>query len=128
MIEKLFRGDRVEIKPYYQRFKLVVDWQMMLVLGVVIGSLVSALLSGDYQWQWVPSTWESAFGANPVLRVVIALLGGVILGFGARWANGCTSVNGISGTLQLAVSSWISAACFFIGRILTGHLIFGVFG
>jgi len=128
MIEKLFRGDRVEIKPYYQRFELVVGWQMMLVLGVVIGSWISARLSGDFRWQWVPSTWEDAFGAGPVLRVVIALLGGIILGFGARWADGCTSGHGISGTLQLAVSSWISAICFFIGGILTAHLIFGVFG
>lgn len=128
MIEILFRGKKAELKPYYQKLKLVVDWQMMLVLGIIIGALLSALLSGDFHWQWVPLTWESSFGGNPVLRVFVALLGGVILGFGARWADGCTSGHGISGTLQLAVSSWISAVCFFIGGILAANLIFRVIG
>lgn len=128
MIEMLFRGDKVMLKPYYQKLDLVVGWQMMLVLGIFIGSLLSALLSGDFQWQWVPSTWESAFGDSALLRAAIALLGGVIIGFGARWANGCTSGHGISGTLQLAVSGWISAIFFFIGGILTANLIFRVIG
>mgnify|MGYP000984755114 FL=1 len=128
MIEMVFRGDKVEQKPYYQKLRLVVGWQMMLVLGVVIGSLLSALLAGDFRWQWVPSLWATTFGSAPLLRVVVAFLGGVIIGFGARWAGGCTSGHGISGTLQLAVSSWISALCFFIGGILTAHLIFRLVG
>ena len=97
-------------------------------MGVVIGSLLSALLSGDFHWQWVPSIWANTFGSNPVLRVIVALVGGILLGFGARWADGCTSGHGISGTLQLAVSSWISAICFFIGGILMAHFIFKVIG
>jgi len=128
MIEMVFRGNKAEQKPYYQRFRLIVDWQMMLVLGIVIGSLLSALLSGDFQGQWVPSTWENAFGSAPLLRVGVAVLGGAVIGVGARWAGGCTSGHGISGTLQLAVSSWISAVFFFIGGILTAHLIFRVIG
>jgi uncharacterized membrane protein YedE/YeeE len=128
MIEKLFAGKEVDLKPYYQKIGLVVDWQWMLVVGIVIGSLISALLSGDFRWEWVPSLWESAFGGNPYLRVVVALVGGVCIGFGARWADGCTSGHGISGTLQLAVSSWISAICFFIGGIVTAHIIFTLIG
>lgn len=124
MIERVFRGKKVDLKAYYKKETLVVDWQMMLVLGIVIGSLLSALLSGDFRWQWVPPAWENAFGNAPLLRVGVALLGGIIIGFGARWADGCTSGHGISGTMQLAVSSWISAACFFVGGILTAHLIF----
>ncbi len=128
MIEKLFSGKKVDLKPYYQKIKLVVDWQWMLVVGIVIGSLISALLSGDFHWQWVPSLWANAFGSNPLLRVIVALVGGVCIGFGARWADGCTSGHGISGTLQLAVSSWISAICFFIGGILMAHIIFKLIG
>ncbi|MCU0560638.1 MAG: YeeE/YedE family protein [Desulfobacterales bacterium] len=127
-IEKLFWGEKVESKPYYQEIKVVVGWQGMLVIGIVIGSLMSALLSGDFHWQWVPLRWASAFGDSPLLRVAVALIGGVLLGFGARWAGGCTSGHGIGGTLQLAVSSWISAVCFFIGGILTAQLLFGLIG
>jgi uncharacterized membrane protein YedE/YeeE len=127
MIEMRFRGRReVESKPYYREFAPVVDWEVMLLVGIVIGALVSSLLSGDFQVQWVPSTWEDAFGANAFLRVAVALLGGVIIGFGARWAGGCTSGHGISGTMQLDVASWISAVFFFVGGILTANLIFRV--
>jgi len=128
MIEKLFRGKSVDSKPYYQQVKPVVDWQYMLVVGIIIGSLVSALLSGDFHWQWVPAIWASAFGSDPLLRVIVALIGGICLGFGARWADGCTSGHGISGTLQLAVSSWISAICFFVGGILMAYIVFSFIG
>jgi uncharacterized protein len=112
MIEKMFAGKKVDQKPYYKKIGLAVDWQWMLVVGIIIGSLISALLSGDFRWQWVPSLWVAAFGGNTLLRVIVALVGGVCIGFGARWAGGCTSGHGISGTLQLAVSSWISAIFF----------------
>jgi uncharacterized membrane protein YedE/YeeE len=128
LIERLLFGKKVDRKPYYQKVTLSVDWQSMLVAGIVIGSLISALLSGDFHWQWVPSAWAAAFGGDPALRVAAALAGGVFLGFGARWADGCTSGHGISGTLQLAVSSWISAICFFVGGILTAQLLFTIIG
>jgi uncharacterized membrane protein YedE/YeeE len=126
MIEKLIRGKQVEDKPYYQEVKPTVDWQWMLVAGMVVGALVSSLLSGDFGWQWIPTQWAAAFGTNALLRVVVALLGGVLLGFGARWAGGCTSGHGISGTMQLAISSWISAICFFVGGIIMAQLLFAI--
>jgi hypothetical protein len=126
MIEKLIRGKKVEDKPYYQEVRPTVDWQLMLVAGMVVGALVSSLLSGDFSWQWIPAQWASAFGTNALLRVVVALLGGALLGFGARWAGGCTSGHGISGTMQLAISSWISAICFFVGGIIMAQLLFAI--
>lgn len=124
MLERAVLGQKVEEKLYYKEVKLSIDWQWMLVIGIVIGSLISALLSGDFQLQWVPSLWAGNFGSAILPRVFTALLGGICLGFGARWADGCTSGHGISGTMQLAVSSWISAICFFIGGIITAHIIF----
>lgn len=127
MIERLLRGKKVEQKPYYQEVKLVIDWQWMLVMGMVIGAFISALLSDDFAFIWVPPLWEATFGKTPLLRLGVAVLGGILLGFGARWADGCTSGHGISGTLQLAVSSWISAICFFIGGILMAYILFSLF-
>ena len=128
MIEKIFKGKKVEEKLYYQEIKPVVDWEWMLVLGVVFGALASSLLSGDFNWQWVPSRWMSVFGAAPLPRVITAILGGICLGFGARWSGGCTSGHGISGTLQLTVSSWVSAICFFIGGIASAFLLYHLIG
>lgn len=127
LIAKIFSPRKVENNTYYREVTPMIDWEWMLVLGIIIGSLVSALLSGDFHWQWVPAVWASAFGTDPVTRVTVALIGGLFLGFGARWTGGCTSGHGISGTLQLAVSSWISAICFFIGGIAAAFCIFHVF-
>lgn len=127
MIEEMVRGEKTKQRPYYEKIKLMIDWQWMLVIGVVIGSFISAILSGDFQVGiWVPSLWSSAFGDSAILRVLVAVIGGIILGFGARFAGGCTSGHGISGTLQLAVSSWISAIFFFVGGIIAAHIIYFV--
>ena len=128
MIEKIFRGKKVDAKLYYQAFKPVVDWEWMLVFGIILGALVSALISGDFQWQWVPSLWAASFGSAVWPRLLAAVAGGIFLGFGSRWAGGCTSGHGISGTLQLTVVSWISAIFFFIGGIAAAMLIFKVIG
>lgn len=124
MIEKLFRGNKVVEKAYYRKFTPSVDWEWMLVLGIFIGAFLSTKLSGQLRAEWVPAAWAAAFGHEPVVRWVVALIGGVIMGFGARWAGGCTSGHGISGTLQLAVSSWIAVICFFVGGVITAMLIF----
>ncbi len=125
MIENFVTGGKADQRPYYKKIKLLINWQWMLVLGVVLGSFLSALTSGDLQFGvWVPSLWASAFGESAVLRVFVALAGGVILGFGARFAGGCTSGHGISGTLQLAVSSWVAAIFFFVGGIVTAHILY----
>ncbi len=124
LIEKAIWGKKVAEKPYYKEIKLDIDWQFMLVIGIILGSLLSALLSGDFQWQWVPSLWAGTYGSAILPRLISALIGGIFLGFGARWADGCTSGHGISGTMQLALSSWISAIFFFIGGIITAQIIF----
>ncbi|RKZ03231.1 hypothetical protein DRQ25_17940, partial [Candidatus Fermentibacteria bacterium] len=72
------------------------------------------------------SVWTAYFGDTPVLRLLVALSGGIVMGFGSRWAGGCTSGHGISGTLQWALSSWIAAICFFAGGIITALFIFEV--
>ncbi len=124
MIERVFRGRKVYEKPYYREFRPGIDWQWMLVVGMVIGAFLAAKASGDFAWRWVPQRWASAFGNGPLLRIAVAFAGGLCLGFGSRWSDGCTSGHGISGAMQLAVSSWISAACFFIGGIAAAMILF----
>lgn len=128
MVERWWRGDKVLQKEYYKRFAPAIDWEWMLVLGIVIGAFLSAQLSGQFRWEWAPALWRTTFGAAAWPRVLAAFVGGALMGIGARWAGGCTSGHGISGTLQLAVSSWLAAACFFIGGIVTAQLIYGLAG
>jgi len=126
MVEKLLRGRKVQEKPYYRKFAPEIDWEWMLVVGVIIGAFLSSKLSGTFSIEWVPGKWRAAAGGSGVTRWAAALLGGVIMGIGARWAGGCTSGHGISGTLQLAVSSWLAALSFFVGGIATAMFIYNV--
>ncbi|MFO8127060.1 YeeE/YedE thiosulfate transporter family protein [Yoonia sp.] len=126
MIEKAVRGPKVAEKLYYQENKPGIDWEWMLVIGVFIGALVSAWISGTFRLEWVPPMWEAAFGANIFTRLAVAVAGGICVGFGARWGCGCTSGHGISGTMQLVLGSWLSAACFFIGGVAVAMVMYRV--
>lgn len=125
MIEMLVRGEKVRDKPYYKKITPTIEWQWMLVLGIVVGAFTSSILSHSFQLEMVPTLWRNTFGPNLYKRIVVATVGGIFIGFGARMAGGCTSGHGISGTSQLAVSSWLAFLCFFLGGILTALLLFG---
>jgi uncharacterized protein len=127
MIEKTMRGPKAEEKLYWQENKPAVDWEWVLVLGLLIGAITASLLSGTFEWQWVPPMWAETFGSNIWKRLLTALAGGILVGFGARWGCGCTSGHGISGSLQLVLASWLAALLFFIGGITSAFLLYRIF-
>ncbi len=100
----------------------------MLVLGLLIGAWISAWLAGSYRVEHVPELWQSRFGSSKTLRYAGAFVGGVLVLFGARLAGGCTSGHGLSGGMQLAVSSWLFFAAFFASGIATAFTLFGTEG
>jgi hypothetical protein len=88
MVESIFVPDRVAAMPYFMKEKPIIDWQWMEVCGILIGAFISAKLSGDFRRKFVPPTWETRFGPSRLKRWTVAFLGGVILMFGARMADG----------------------------------------
>ena len=88
MVESVFVPDRVAAMPYFIKEKPIIDWQWMEVLGILIGAFISAILSGDFKRKFVPPMWETRFGLSRLKRWIVAFLGGVILMFGARMADG----------------------------------------
>lgn len=61
--------------------------------------------------------------SNPSV-VIILIIGGFLVGFGTRYAGGCTSGHAISGLSNLQVPSLIAVIGFFAGGLLMIHLIF----
>jgi uncharacterized protein len=126
MIGNIFSRQHTESLDYYQKNKPIIDWEVMLVIGAVLGGFLAAWQGGELTGEWLPPMWEARFGESALLRSAAALLGGVLMAFGARLAGGCTSGHGISGTMQLSVGSWIAVVCFFAAGITTAMLMFRV--
>ncbi len=64
---------------------------------------------------------ESAFALSGFL---ILFIGGLLIGFGARYAGGCTSGHAISGLSNLQLPSLVAVIGFFIGGLAMTHLLF----
>jgi uncharacterized membrane protein YedE/YeeE len=128
LIGKFINAEKTGRMEYYRDIVPKVDWSLMIIPGIIIGAFIASSLSGTFQVIWVPALWASVFGSNTILRIIAALTGGILLGFGARWAGGCTSGHGISGSIQLSLASMITAACFFAGGIAVAMLLYRVIG
>ena len=76
----------------------------VFVLALIAGSLAAAISAGDFKPR-IPSAGEMARG----------LLGGVLLGWGAMVALGCTVGTLLSGTMAGALSGWVFALFCFLG-------------
>lgn len=126
MVGNLFSKGHTENLKFFQDKKPKVEWQVMLVVGMLLGAFVAAATGGELAGQWVPEMWEQRFGADVALRLGVAFVGGALLAYGARLAGGCTSGHGISGALQLGVSSWVALACFFVAGVATAMLLYRV--
>lgn len=61
--------------------------------------------------------WTSAYS------LATLVLGGLLIGFGTRWAGGCTSGHAITGLSQLQLPSLVAVIGFFAGGLLATHLI-----
>jgi len=101
------------------------DYGTLFLLGSFLGALGSSLSSRSFKFATVPTLWRQRFGPSVPKRLAASFVGGAIIIYGARLADGCTSGHGISGSLQLAVSSWTFFIVLFLSGIATAFCLFG---
>ena len=120
-------------------------WNLVVLMGAVIGGFAGAYLLSDetavainpdtisilknlgFQSAGESYLPEELFGLNALTDIkslIILLIGGVLLGFGARYAAGCTSGHAISGLSNLQLPSLIAVIGFFIGGLFMVHVLF----
>jgi uncharacterized membrane protein YedE/YeeE len=116
--------ETAQAMPYLKIAGTSVNGEWMLVLGVVLGGLAAAVVTGSRRRSTVPAMWAARFGSSPRKRFVAAFVGGFLLLFGARLAGGCTSGHVMSGLSQLAVASALFAAGVFATGIVTARLLY----
>ena len=85
------------------------QWRLFYALGLVLGGLFYARLGLPLEPSQLPA-WK-------------LLLGGLLIGFGARLGGGCTSGHGICGMASLSAGSLAMVATFLTTGIVTAHLL-----
>ena len=101
------------------------NYGSLFLVGCFLGALGSSLVSRSFKVSSVSEVWSERFGPSVAKRLGASFLGGAVLIFGARLADGCTSGHGISGSLQLALSGWTFFIVMFASGIVTALLLFG---
>lgn len=94
------------------------SWIVWEVAGMMIGGGVSAWLAGRFRLQIARGP---SLAVTP--RLVSALIGGAIVGFGAVLARGCTSGQALSGGALLSTGSWIFMLMAFAGGFACAPLV-----
>lgn len=119
-------------------------WNLLFALGILVGGFIGThwLLPENYTVAIADTTrvdlnrlglqdlsglmpaelfsWAALSTGRGLITVV---LGGFLVGFGARWAGGCTSGHAISGLATMQLPSLIAVFGFFAGGLLMTHVL-----
>lgn len=93
-------------------------WIILLTAGIFIGGLLSGWFHHRIRLETIHGPRISAGG-----RWIFAFVGGILSGYGARLARGCTSSQGLSGAATLSVGSWAFLLAFFAGGYLLAYVM-----
>ncbi|MHC4960454.1 MAG: YeeE/YedE thiosulfate transporter family protein [Planctomycetota bacterium] len=88
-------------------------WLVWSVVGVALGGLLSGLLA-----RRVRPEVRKGPAISTATRLIAALAGGLLVGYAARLARGCTSGQALSGGAVLSVGSWLFMIMVFVGGYL----------
>jgi uncharacterized membrane protein YedE/YeeE len=118
-------------------------WNLFMVTGVIIGGFIAAYLLKNPESMKInaslaaelkgygivptaallPETifnWAALFTLKGFLMMIV---GGFLVGFGTRYAGGCTSGHSIMGLSTLQYSSLVATICFMLGGFIMANLI-----
>ena len=94
------------------------DWLVFEVLGAIAGGFISGLLAGRFK-----KTVEKGPRISVGTRFVFAFSGGIIMGFGAKLARGCTSGQALTGGALLGLGSWAFMLAVFAGAYAVAYFV-----
>ena len=133
-------------KPSFLRYdwKAAGLWNITFIVGVAVGGFIGIRLLTDPSAPlaisastvdalaalgvtdlagFVPTQLISWSGLMTPAGALMVLGGGFLVGFGARWAGGCTSGHAISGLADLQLPSLVAVVGFFIGGLAVTHFV-----
>jgi uncharacterized membrane protein YedE/YeeE len=125
-------------------WRSVGGWNLVFVAGTIIGGFLGGWLFNnpdpinisqqtitelqvlgiaDFSGM-MPQDLFSWQNLGSLQGIVVMAVGGFLVGFGARYAGGCTSGHAISGLANLQVASLLAVIGFFIGGLIITHFVY----
>ncbi|MPZ72517.1 MAG: YeeE/YedE family protein [Nitriliruptorales bacterium] len=113
-------GSYLHISKIVMRRPGAQAWRIWFFAGVLLGAGGAAAANGVFA--------EGGYGhlaeVLPMSALVpVLLVGGMLIGYGARFAGGCTSSHGISGCSSLSGGSFVTTAVFFSTAVVVTWLL-----
>lgn len=119
-------------------------WNLLFLIGAIAGGFIAQRFLSTSQPMQIsqatitdlqklgfaaPDSIEpnELYGLAQVTNIktlLILIIGGLLIGFGTRWAGGCTSGHAITGLSQLQLPSLIAVTGFFIGGLVMTHVLY----
>ncbi len=113
-----YAGGLTYFSRYFSGGTPLKDWIVFEILGLFAGALTGALVSRSFSLKFdKPSHMTGG------MRFFTALTGGMLLGFAARLARGCTSGVALTGGAQLSIAGWV----FVLSMFVSGFIFAAVF-
>lgn len=118
------------------------SWNLLFLVGAIVGGYIAAHYLSDNQVPPINEKtilalkemgFESAgtayspkelFEVYSLRNIILLFVGGLLIGFGTRYAGGCTSGHAISGLSNLQWPSLVAVIGFFLGGLLMVHVLF----
>lgn len=108
-----FSGPSANTLMFFLDRAAVLEFDIGLVPGVVIGAFFAAAYGRELKWQG----YESAGNMRR------AIIGAVLMGFGAMLAGGCAIGAGVTGGSIFVATAWLALFCMWIGAMATDVLL-----
>ena len=93
------------------------SWNLFFVVGIVLGSFLGMYMLSSQPYPLLPGHYHQWGGAATLF------LGGLLIGFGTRYADGCTSGHSIMGMSNLKWPSLVATISFFAGGVFMVTLL-----
>lgn len=86
-------------------------WTVLFAIGIALGGFIATRFLSADPVEFLPASYTSVGGA------IRLLVGGILIGFGTRYAGGCTSGHAITGIANLNWPSLVATLFFFVGGL-----------
>ena len=113
LFENMFISEHVSSNLHFQTFTPEVNWFVMMIVGIVIGSFISAKIGNDFK---IRMPQERKW-------LVYTFVGGMLMGLGERIGNGCNVGHILSGVPQFSIGSIVGGIFIVVGAYIGSKII-----